>query len=70
MAYRRITRRRYDIEWSTDQQAVAYDQKSDGIYPLLTNDRNLSPAQVLEAHKGQPKIEKRFEILWLLSSPP
>jgi transposase len=26
-------------------------------------DRSLSPAQVLEAHKGQPKIEKRFEQL-------
>jgi transposase len=31
------------------------------MYPLITNDRNLSPAQVLEAHKGQPMIEKRFE---------
>jgi transposase len=41
--------------------AVAYDEKSDGIYPLLTNDRNLTPVQILEAHKGQPTIEKRFE---------
>lgn len=63
MAYRRISRRRYDIEWSIDEAAIAYDQKSDGMYPLLTNDRSLSPAQVLEAHKGQPKIEKRFEQL-------
>ena len=31
------------------------------MYPLMTNDRSLSPAQVLEAHKGQPMIEKRFE---------
>lgn len=31
------------------------------MYPLMTNDRKLSPAQVLEAHKGQPMIEKRFE---------
>src|SRR5262245_30325084 len=31
------------------------------MYPLITNDRVLSPAQVLEAHKGQPMIEKRFE---------
>jgi transposase len=31
------------------------------MYPLITNDRSLSPAQVLEAHKGQPMIEKRFE---------
>jgi transposase len=30
------------------------------MYPLITNDRTLSPAQVLEAHKGQPMIEKRF----------
>ena len=62
-AYRKITRRRYDIEWTLDAQAVAYDQKSDGQYPLTTNDRNLSPAQVLTAHKGQPRIEKRFEQL-------
>lgn len=31
------------------------------MYPLLTNDRALPPAQVLEAHKRQPSIEKRFE---------
>ena len=31
------------------------------MYPLLTNDRELAPAQVLEAHKNQPSIEKRFE---------
>lgn len=60
-AYRKITRRRYDIDWTLDQAAVDYDQKSDGMYPLLTNDRRLTPAQVLEAHKGQPTIEKRFE---------
>ena len=63
MAYRKITRKRYDIEWTMDQQAIAYDHKSDGMYPLLTNDRNLSSAQVLTAHKGQPRIEKRFEQL-------
>src|SRR5262252_4121404 len=60
-AYRKITKRRFDIEWTIDQEAIAYDHKSDGMYPLITNDRNLSPAQVLEAHKGQPLIEKRFE---------
>jgi len=60
-AYRKITKRRFDIEWMTDEQAVAYDHKSDGMYPLMTNDRSLSAAQILEAHKGQPMIEKRFE---------
>ncbi len=56
-----ITKRRFDIEWSADDAAIAYDHKRDGMYPLMTNDRSLSPAQVLEAHKGQPMIEKRFE---------
>jgi len=60
-AYRKLTRRRYDLQWSIDAAAIAYDEKSDGMYPLLTNDRSLTPAQVLQAHKGQPTIEKRFE---------
>jgi transposase len=60
-AYRKITKRRFDVQWSTDEDAIAYDRRSDGMYPLMTNDRQLSAAQVLEAHKGQPMIEKRFE---------
>ena len=46
-----------------DEAAIAYDKRSDGQYPLITNDRSLTPAQVLTAHKGQPRIEKRFEQL-------
>jgi transposase len=60
-AYRKITRQRYDIDWTIDEAAVDYDKASDGMYPLITNDRSLSPADVLIAHKGQPCIEKRFE---------
>jgi transposase len=60
-AYRKITRRRFDIQWTLDEEAIAYDQKSDGMYPLLCNDRSLSAADILTAHKGQPTIEKRFE---------
>jgi transposase len=62
-AYTKVTKRRYDIEWQQDDATIEYDQNSDGMYPLITNDRTLTPAQVLEAHKGQPKIEKRFEQL-------
>jgi transposase len=61
--YRKVTRKRYDIEWTMDEAAIAYDKTSDGMYPLICNDRSLTPAQVLTAHKGQPRIEKRFEQL-------
>ncbi|RMH58470.1 MAG: hypothetical protein D6679_04550 [Candidatus Hydrogenedentota bacterium] len=61
--YRRITKRRHDIEWSLNDEKIAYDRKSDGLYPLLTNDRTLSARQVLEAHKRQPSVEGRFRDL-------
>jgi len=60
-SYRRTTRHRFDIAWSTDEAAIAYDRKTDGMYSLLTNDKTLTARQVLEAHKGQPAIERRFE---------
>ena len=59
--YRRITRRRWDVVWTVHDDRIAYDKKSDGMFPLLTNDKKLKPAQVLEAYKGQPVLEKRFE---------
>lgn len=61
--YKRLTKRRLSLKWKFDEQAMEYDCKSDGMYPLLTNDRDLSPAEVLEAHKRQPTIEKRFQQL-------
>jgi transposase len=59
--YIRTSRVYFRLAWELDEKALAYDNRSDGMYPLLTNDRSLSPAQVLEAHKRQPSIEKRFE---------
>jgi len=61
--YTRETRHRFRIDWQLNEEAMAYQQASDGMYPLITNDRSLSPQQVLEAHKRQPAIEKRFEQL-------
>lgn len=59
--YVRKTRTFWRVNWHIDENAIDYDHKSDGMYPLLTNDRNLTDAQLLEAHKRQPTIEKRFE---------
>jgi len=59
--YVRKTRKFWSLTWHLDEEAIAYDRKSDGMYPLLTNDRKLTDADVLLAHKHQPTIEKRFE---------
>jgi transposase len=58
--YRRVSRPRLHLRWETDDAAIAFDRLTDGMYPLLTNDRTLTPREVLEAHKRQPTIEKRF----------
>jgi len=59
--YRRITKKRWRIEWEIDEEAIAYDHQSDGMYPLLSNDSSLTPRQILQAHKRQPVIESRFK---------
>jgi len=58
--YRRTIHHRWKLSWKVLTDQIEYDRKSDGMYPLLSNDRKLTPRQVLEAHKRQPALEKRF----------
>jgi len=57
--YRRTTRIRHRIRWIVDEAQVAHDAASDGCFPLITNDRQMSAAEVLAAYKYQPNLEKR-----------
>jgi transposase len=61
--YRKETRPRYHLTWELDAVAFANAEREDGIFPLLTNDRELSAEEVLRAYKRQPIIEKRFSQL-------
>lgn len=58
--YKKETRPRYHLTWEMDALAFANAEREDGIFPLLTNDRQLSAQEVLRAYKRQPLIEKRF----------
>jgi transposase len=58
--YRREVRPRFDLTWRVDDASWRAAQFDDGVFPLLTNDRRLTPRELLEAYKRQPKIEKRF----------
>lgn len=58
--YVRQDKKHFSLSWTLDEEAIAYDHKSDGMYPLLTNDRSLTAAEVFCAHKRQPEVEKRF----------
>lgn len=51
------------LTWKVRADAVEYDARTDGLFPLLTNDRKLSMAEALKAYKHQPALEKRHEQL-------
>jgi len=62
--WRRTVKIRYTLSWQPVLESIAEDALRDGVFPLLTNCRDLSVKEVLEAYKRkQPLIEKRHEML-------
>lgn len=59
--YRRIARGRYGIDWQVDAEAVRLEARTDGIFPLITNDRKSTTQDLLLAYKRQPQVEQRFD---------
>lgn len=57
--YYREVRTRYELRYELDQAALTAEALQDGIFPLITNDRELSERALLVAYKGQPMIERR-----------
>jgi len=47
------------IRFAVDETRVAHDAASDGMWPLITNDRKMSPAEAFGAYRWQPNLEKR-----------
>jgi transposase len=58
--YRRQVTTRFELRYAPNHAALAAEAVSDGIFPLITNDRELLEQALLLAYKGQPAIEKRF----------
>ena len=58
-AYKKITTTTLRIRFAVDEAQVAHDAASDGMWPLITNDRQMAPAELLGAYKWQPNLEKR-----------
>jgi len=60
-AYVRQTHQRPCLYWQSETQALLDETRTDGIFPLITNDEKLSIKEVLLAYKHQPALEKRHE---------
>lgn len=59
--YVRVERSHFRVSWQHSPEAIEYDARSDGMYPLITNHPDLSAAEVLRKHKQQPLLEKRHQ---------
>ena len=69
--YRKQTKTRFALSFSVDAAKVDYDARTDGCFPLVTNDRELGDAEVLGAYRYQPNLEKRHhELKSVLGAAP
>ena len=61
--YRRIEKQSFAVTCDIDHDQVGYDAVSDGCWPLITNDRDMTSAGVLAAYRYQPNLERRHHLL-------
>lgn len=61
--YRKIEKTRFQLTAHVDAGAVRRDAASDGCFPLISNDHDLSDSDVLIAYRYQPNLEKRHHQL-------
>jgi transposase len=61
--YLRKSKTLFSVVARVRDEVVEADARSDGMFPLITNCRDLSLRRVFEAYKFQPKLEKRHEQL-------
>ena len=62
--YRRGTKLRFDLEWTMNAKVLRDVSKSDGVFPLITNDHNLSALEIFTAYRSkQPIVEQRHDLL-------
>ena len=61
--YREILTSHFALKADIALDRVAYDAASDGCFPLISNDRALSDAEVLGAYRYQPNLERRHHLL-------
>jgi len=61
--YTRHVETRFELTWEVDGKQLDVAARGDGVFPLITNLADWPAAEVLQAYKRQPIIEKRFSQL-------
>lgn len=61
--FRHTTKPVFVLTWRIRAHTIKTDAASDGCFPLITNDPNMTPAELLAAYKYQPNLERRHHQL-------
>ena len=61
--YRQISRTKHRIHLDVHEHTISDDARSDGCWPLITNEKDTDPADILAAYKHQPSLERRHHQL-------
>lgn len=61
--YEREPVERIDFQFKENAEAIQAAAAADGLFPLITNDNSMTPAEALDKYKYQPFLEKRNEQL-------
>jgi transposase len=61
--YRKLQKTHFQLTARVDADAVRRDASSDGCFPLISNDHDLTDSDVLIAYRYQPNLEKRHHQL-------
>ncbi|MHB8329094.1 MAG: hypothetical protein ACYDD6_05655 [Acidimicrobiales bacterium] len=60
--YRQITRTKHRIHLQVREDVIGADTRSDGCWPLVANEKDTDPADILAAYKHQPNLERHRTI--------
>lgn len=61
--YRKTEKTTFTLTFQVNDDKVAYDAATDGCFPLVSNDRDLTDPELLAAYRYQPNLEKRHHQL-------
>jgi len=61
--YVKTTKTRYGLDIQIDADKIRHDASSDGCFPLISNEQQLTDTEVLTAYRYQPNLEKRHHQL-------
>lgn len=59
--YRRVIKTVFTLRWTRNTTRLRQEAHTDGVFPLLCTDKDLTAKEVLQAYKYQPRLEKRFQ---------